>query len=85
MLRHLSLTSRLTAFFTMVAAAVVLGLGFLFMLATDRHFLELDRTALRDKKLLIDNILARAHSPEDARGRLNEALSHHHEIGRAHV
>lgn len=78
MLRHLSLTSRLTAFFTMVAAAVVLGLGVLFMIATGRHFLELDRTALRDKKLLIDNILARANSPEDARGRLNEALSHHH-------
>lgn len=78
MLRHLSLTHRLTAFFTAVAAAVVLGLGLLFMIATDRHFLELDRTALRDKKLLIENILAHADSPEDARRSLNEALNHHH-------
>lgn len=78
MLRHLSLTRRLTVFFTVVAAVVVLGLGLLFMVATDRHFLELDRTALRDKKLLIENILTHAESPEDARRRLNEALNHHH-------
>ena len=78
MLRRLSLTSRLTAFFTTVAASVVLGLGAMFMIATDRHFQELDRAALRDKKLLIESILAHANSPEDAKWRLDDALSHHH-------
>ena len=78
MLRRFSLTSRLTAFFTSVAAAVVLGLGLLFLIATDRHFQELDRAALRDKKLLIESILAHANSSEDAKWRLEDALSHHH-------
>lgn len=78
MLRSLSLTSRLTLFFTLVVAAVVLGLGWLFMVAADRHFVELDRAALRDKRQLIENILAHANSLEDARWRLSEALNHHH-------
>ena len=78
MLRRFSLTSRLTVFFTSVAAAVVLGLGLLFLIATDRHFQELDRAALRDKKLLIESILAHANSSEDAKWRLDDALSHHH-------
>jgi len=77
-LRRFSLTSRLTVFFTSVAAAVVLGLGLLFLIATDRHFQELDRAALRDKKLLIESILAYANSSEDAKWRLDDALSHHH-------
>jgi len=77
-LRRFSLTSRLTVFFTSVAAAVVLGLGLLFLIATDRHFQELDRAALRDKKLLIESILAHANSSEDAKWRLDDALSHHH-------
>lgn len=78
MLRKLSLTSRLTLFFTVVAAAVVLGLGGLFMIAADHHFMELDRTALDDKRHLIEDILQNAPSSEDARARLQEALSHHH-------
>jgi len=77
-LRRFSLTSRLTAFFTSVAAVVVLGLGLLFIVATDRHFQELDRVALRDKKLLIEKILDHADSTEDAKLRLGDALSHHH-------
>lgn len=78
MLRHFSLTSRLTAFFTLAAAAVVLGLGSMFMLATERHFEELDRDTLRDKRLLIENILSQANSPQDAEWRLADALAHHH-------
>ena len=58
MLRRLSLTRRLTLFFTLVAASVVLGLGGLFMTAADRHFIELDRSLLQDKQHLIDDILA---------------------------
>ncbi|MEY5099906.1 MAG: hypothetical protein RJA36_2625 [Pseudomonadota bacterium] len=73
----LSLTSRLTLFFTMVAAAVVLGLGLLFLHALDRHFLELDRSVLGDKQHLIEDILADASSLDDMRWRLAEALGHH--------
>jgi two-component system heavy metal sensor histidine kinase CusS len=83
MLRHLSLsrlslTRRLSLFFTLVAASVVLGLGGLFMAAADRHFIELDHGALQDKQHLINDILASANSAEDMRWRLSEALNHHH-------
>lgn len=76
----LSLTRRLTIFFTVAAGAVVLGLGVLFLIETDRHFVELDRMALQDKQLLIGKILRNAASVDDARGRLDEALSYHHEL-----
>ncbi len=78
MLRSLSLTTRLTAFFTLVAAVVVLGLGVLVMVAADRHFIELDRVTLQDKQRLIQEILARDRSWVDMQGHLADALSHHH-------
>ncbi len=78
MLSRLSLTRRLTLFFTLVAASVVLGLGLLFMTAADRHFIELDHSSLADKQHLIKAILARTHSAADLRERLGEALNHHH-------
>ena len=43
----LSLTSRLALFFTVVATAVVLGLGGLFLVVTEKHFVELDRMTLQ--------------------------------------
>ena len=48
-LGRLSLTRRLTLFFTVVAAIVVLGLGLLFLAETQRHFvvLDLNRTGFR--------------------------------------
>jgi two-component system heavy metal sensor histidine kinase CusS len=73
-----SLTGRLTLFFTMAVAAVVPALGVAFMVATERHFMELDYAALRDKQHLIEGILADAGSPDDVRARLAEALDHHH-------
>lgn len=78
MFRALSLTTRLTLFFTLVAAALVLGMTVLFMGASERHFQELDHIALRDKQRLIESILNDARSAGDARQRLGEALSHHH-------
>lgn len=77
MFRLLSLTARLTIFSTMVMAGIVTGLGVLLMAATEHHFLELDQTALLDKQHLIEDILADAGSSDDARRRLEEALSHH--------
>jgi two-component system heavy metal sensor histidine kinase CusS len=77
-LPRLSLTSRLSFFFTLVAACVLLGLSGLFMTAADRHFSDLDRSTLQDKQHLIDDILTSANSPEDLRWRLSESLNHHH-------
>lgn len=77
MLRGLSLTQRLTVFFTVLAAAIVFGLGLVFIQATARHFVDLDRGTLQDKRRLIEDIVLSANSVEDTKWRLNEALSHH--------
>ncbi|WP_313070034.1 heavy metal sensor histidine kinase [Melaminivora sp.] len=77
---QLPLTHRLTLLFTAVAASVVLGLGALFLVETERHFVELDRMALQDKQHLIEEILRNAISADDARRRLGEALSYHHDL-----
>ena len=78
MFRFLSLTHRLAIFFTMVAAGVVLGLGMLFLVATERHFLELDRITLKDKQHLIENIVVNANSTDEIPSRLRESLNNHH-------
>jgi two-component system heavy metal sensor histidine kinase CusS len=77
-LRALSLTQRLTIFFTVLAAVIVIGLGLVFIQATARHFVDLDRGTLQDKRHLIEDIVSSANSVEDTKWRLNEALSHHH-------
>lgn len=78
MLRSLSLTSRLTLFFTLLSAAIVLGLGTIFLVASERHFTVLDDIVLQDKQRLVSELLARSNSAQDARIRLQEALDHHH-------
>ncbi|QKO23396.1 heavy metal sensor histidine kinase [Rhodoferax sp. BAB1] len=78
MLRSLSLTSRLSLFFTLLSAAVLLGLGVIFLMATERHFIDLDDIALQDKQRLVGELLARSNSTQDAQVRLKEALDHHH-------
>lgn len=77
---RLSLTRRLSLLFTVVAAAVVLGLGAMFLIVTERHFVELDRMTLQDKRHLIEEILKNAKSIDDARWRLQEALSYHEDL-----
>ena len=74
-LGKLSLTRRLTLFFTVVAAAVVLGLGGLFLVEIEQHFVEMDRMALQEKRHLIEEILSNANSVDDASSRLSEALN----------
>lgn len=73
----LPLTQRLTLFFTVVSASVVLGLGVLFLVATEQHFVDLDHAILQDKQHLVEDILSAANSADDARWRLSEALNHH--------
>lgn len=58
-LKALSLTARLTLFFTLTSVCIVLGLGSLLMYAADQHFIDLDRFTLSDKRLLIKDILGK--------------------------
>ena len=75
---RLSLTARLTAFYALVSATVLVGLAVLVALATSRHFVELDRDYLRDKIGLVQKIVAESPSPEQLSSRLDELLGSHH-------
>jgi two-component system heavy metal sensor histidine kinase CusS len=74
---RLSLTTRLTAFFTLASAAVLLGLGWLTTAAIHAHFIELDSHTLQDKIHLTQEIIRRSASGQDLQQRLDEALSSH--------
>ncbi|MBS3998452.1 MAG: heavy metal sensor histidine kinase [Hydrogenophaga sp.] len=77
MLSRLSLTARLTAFYTLVSAAVLVGMGFLVSNATGRHFVELDRDYLLDKIGLVQQIVREAPSHEVLSARLDELVDSH--------
>lgn len=72
-----SLTARLTAFFTLASAFVLIGLGVLVAISIDRHFVELDRDALRDKIHLMREVIGKSKSPQDLQTRLDEVLHSH--------
>ncbi|MFZ2825148.1 heavy metal sensor histidine kinase [Hydrogenophaga sp.] len=78
MLGRLSLTARLTVFYALVSAAVLVGLAILVAFATSRHFVELDRDYLRDKIQLVQKIVGESPSPEQLSSRLDELLGSHH-------
>ena len=78
MLGRLSLTTRLAAFYTLVSAAVLVGMGVLVSQATERHFVELDRDYLHDKIELIQKIVLESPSPDILSDRLDELLGSHH-------
>lgn len=72
-----SLTTRLTVFFTFVAAFVLAGLGSLVAISISRHFVELDRDALRDKIHLTREVIGKSTSLQDMKTRLDDALHSH--------
>ena len=80
MLRALSLTQRLTIFFTVLASVVLFGLGQVFIQAAEQHFVDQDHSTLQGKQHLIEGVMRSASSAEDIQLRLNEALSHHHDL-----
>ncbi|EWS66216.1 heavy metal sensor kinase [Hydrogenophaga sp. T4] len=82
MLGRLSLTARLTVFYALVSAAVLVGLAILVAFATSRHFVELDRDYLRDKIQLVQKIVGESPSPEQLSSRLDELLGSHHALHR---
>jgi len=71
-----SLTTRLTVFFSLSSAGVLLGLGVLIATAIDRHFAEEDFAILGDNIRLIRKICVEK-GPASAPPRLAEALEHH--------
>lgn len=77
MTQRFSLTSRLTLFYTLASAAVLLGLGWVTSSAMSKHFEVLDRGTLQDKIHLIQEVSAKASSRQDLQERLNEVLHSH--------
>lgn len=65
-----SLTFRLVSLFAVVIAALLIGLGWLTMAATDQHFLELDEIYLRDKAVLVQEIGISASTPGELINRI---------------
>ena len=72
-----SLTTRLTVFFTLASGLVLIGLGTLVAISIDRHFVELDRDALRDKIHLTREVIGKSKSPQDLQTRLDDVLHSH--------
>lgn len=77
MRRRLSLTARLTLFYTLVSVAVLLGLGALVSVSIDRHFVELDQEYLQDKLSLIQDLAQTSASTAALQTRLDEVLHSH--------
>lgn len=75
--QRLSLTVRLTAFYLLVSALLLLGMAAVILPAIDRHFAELDQDTLQDKIHLVQDLLAQPATPEALRLRLDDALRHH--------
>ena len=55
-----SLTTRLTAFYALVSAAVLLGMGSLVMVLAEDHFAEIDQRFLGEKVELIADLTKHA-------------------------
>ena len=70
-----SLLWRLTALFSLLSVALVSGFAVLVVRANQQHFLDLDHASLLDKSQLIAEILQHAHSADEARMRLRDALA----------
>lgn len=78
MFGRISLTARLTAFYTLVSTIVLVGLGALVVMATERHFVELDRDYLKDKIALIRKIIQESGPGDTLVRQLSGVLASHH-------
>jgi two-component system heavy metal sensor histidine kinase CusS len=72
--RH-SLTVRLVSLFALVTAALLIGLATITLVATDRHFLELDESYLLDKGVLVREIGRHANTADELVQRIRSTLS----------
>ena len=74
-MQRLSLTARLTAYFSLSSAAVLLGLGILIALAMEEHFAVEDFTALGENVNVIRRVVE-SSSATEVSTRLNDVLQH---------
>nr|WP_315467786.1 heavy metal sensor histidine kinase [uncultured Undibacterium sp.] len=82
-LSQLSLTARLTLFFTSLSCVVLLSLGWLIGASIEEHFKEQDHHALSGKLELAQHIIERVNSEQDVRNladQLGDALVGHHDL-----
>jgi two-component system heavy metal sensor histidine kinase CusS len=77
MTQRFSLTTRLTLFYTLASATVLLGLGWVTSVAMNQHFEDLDRATLEDKIHLIQEVGVKAASRPDWQESLNDILHSH--------
>lgn len=77
MFRALSLTTRLTLFFTLSVTLAGAGLAWLVVAESERHFVELDRAELQDKQRQLRELLQQATSRADSVRLLREILAQH--------
>ena len=77
MIRRMTLTARLTFLYTLVSAAVLLGLGVLVAWSTHLHFIDLDRDYLLDKVQLVQKIVDETPEPAELSAKLEESLNGH--------
>ncbi|GMG92869.1 heavy metal sensor histidine kinase [Cupriavidus metallidurans] len=75
-MRGYSLTTRLTALFSLTSACVLLGLGVLIFTAMDRHFAVEDYALLRDNMRLVEKTIA-DNTGSTLPTRLADAYQHH--------
>lgn len=83
LLSKLSLTARLTLFFTSLSCVVLLSLGWLIGASIEDHFKEQDHHALSGKLELAQHIIERVNSEQDVRNladQLADALVGHHDL-----
>jgi two-component system heavy metal sensor histidine kinase CusS len=77
MIRRLSLTTRLTVCYALIAASLLLGMTWMIASMVNQHFWELDKETLQDKLSLVEGIVMRSQTPADLAPRLSDALQNH--------
>lgn len=77
MIRRVSLTTRLTLCYALIAAALLLGMAWMIAAMVNHHFEELDKDTLQDKLSLVEGIVKRAQTAGAIAPRLNDALQNH--------
>lgn len=76
-MQRLTLTTRLAVLYTLVSAAVLLGLGWLTVAAVNAHFDELDQATLHDKMRLIQSLGERSVNLAEFATRLHDVRHNH--------